>query len=828
MLTKVNKSGSYVQKKNSFIKVEGTRAESMDLLLQGRLEVYISPLDKGFPASYEDLKFKSYRLFEFDQNIFVGVNGVLLNRENSLTVTAASDCSLYAYYAENAADAFKIINNQKDYGAYVINSICSLISNITQVNQKANSYLMQISSLVKNLCAYYAAIAEEYRLEGANGKVAQDGAALLSVLRNSDVMIPVHFSKQFAETLRPELVDDFSGDSDTVGDASYYTHLFNIQPEIRKAFFAADRYIAETHMTRASECLEKLISNLRHTLCLLDETISLLYGGDKDDCIYEAFMNAAKEMRSGGLDCSPASNALNYIFDKLKDISSYMEFEYRHSSGIDFKYLEHRHASVLSALSEMPKSAGKGSAAEETDDFQFLPEELTDSAQKILEYSEVPEEKATCFMMNLAAFRNLKNRLAQDDSARAIRSAIADLYFEIYPAVFKKAYERKDTSRLIRMFLAYGYMDEKLLDNRQTLALYKLAGAERQSGVSNVYYMDEWFGKIYDMEKDPSVNSFGHDYFDTFRELKKQGKYTDKDKPGYDGDRDGRLRFENSNMFRQNHRLCQGQIAVYFPILHRDMAPYNPVRSLITPDLVREKLNKILEVDFSVFHREVHYRDASKGIEKELVMMQVVPDIILVPVYGTRAMMWQEISGRIRSTPGRFLIPVFTDENIDEMILKLVGNFRWELCRTMAGTAWNDVSQSSLTSEYADYIQFYKKNHDLSDDAKEKVKALISKNHNRLRDIFTCDYEIWVNNESKGNPRLNKVARVILAKHCPFSKAIRSQLEQQPIYTDMLAAVRFQRQKRARELENHYKSYIKAYGELDTALLQNLEFYRDM
>lgn len=828
MDTNVKKSGSYLQKKNSFIKVEDAKAESMDLLLQGRIDVFISPLKKGFPVSYDDLKLKSYRLFEMDQNVFIGASDLLKSGKNSFTVTAATDCGLYAYYAENAKDAFELINNQKDYGAYVINSICNFISNIVQVNQKTNSYLLQINSLVQNLCAYYAAIAEEYRLEAVNGRVALDGAAFLSDFRNDDIMIPVYFNKQFVETLRPAPEEDAPGESGAEQDALYYTHLLDVQPELRKAFFAADRYIAMSHMTKASECLGRLADSLRSTLARLDETISLLYCDDKNNNVYDAFLTAAKEMRSGGLDCTPALNALNFIFDKLKDIASYIEVEYRHVCGIDFKYLEHYHANAIASLSEAAQITIQASSPDDMADIVSLPEELTGSAEKILEYSEISEEKATCFMMNLTAFRNLRNKLSQDDSARAIRAAIADLYFEIYPAVFKKAYSRKDNSRLIRMFLAYGYMDEKLLNNSQTMALYKLAGTERTADITNVHYMDEWFTKIYEMEKDPSLNSFGHDYFDTFRELKKQGRYADKDKPAYDNDRDGRLEFENSNMFRQNHRLCQGQISVYFPILHKDMAPYNPARSLVTPESVRDRINRILEVDFSAFHREINYRDASKNIEKELVMMQVFPDIILIPVYGTRAMMWQEISGRVRSTPGRFLLPVFTDENLDEMILKLVGNFRWELCRTMAGAAWNDISQSSLTSEYADYIQFYKKNHDLSDDAKEKVKALIAKNHNRLRDIFTSDYEIWINNESKGNPRLNKVARGIFIKYCTFSKSIRSQLEQQPIYTDMLAAVRYQRQKQARELENHYRYYIKANGELDRTLQQNLEFYRDM
>lgn len=828
MNTKVKKNGSYAQKKDSFIKLEGTEAVSMDLLLQGKLDIFISPLEKGYPVSYEDLKYKSYRLFELDQNIFVGANDLLRTGENTLTVTAASDCSLYAYYAENAADAFEIINNQKDYSTYVINSICSFISNIAQANQKAGSYFVQINSLVQNLCAYYAAIAEEYSLEAVPGRVAQDGAALLSAMKNDNTMIPVHFNKQFIETLRPYDEDDITEKSGVLQNAEYFIHLYNMQPELRKSFFGVDRYIAETHMKKASECLGQLAGGLRRTLCRLDETICLLYNENENSSVYGAFMTAAREMRAKGLDCSPATNALEYIFDKLRDISAYIEFEYKHCSHIDFKYLEHYHTSVITSLTEATQKAISGLSPEDSVNMLDLPEELKGSAEKILEYSEISEEKATCFMMNLVAFRNLKNRLSLDDSAREIRAAIANLFFEIYPAIFKKAYLQKDDSRLIKMFLMYGYMDEKLLDNSQTLALYRLAGAERQAGISNIYYMNEWFAGIYNMKKDPSVNNFGHDYYDTFRELKKQGKYTDKDKTNYDSDRDGRLAFENSNMFRQNHRLCQGQISVYFPILHKDMAPYNPARSIVTPEKIHEKLSRILEVDFSAFHREIHYRDADKGIEKEIVMMQVIPDIILVPVYGTRAMMWQEITGRVRSTPGRFLVPVLTDENLDEMILKLVGNFRWELCRTMMGAAWNDVSQSSLTSEYSDYIQFYKKNHDLSDDAKEKVKALVSKSHNRLRDIFTSDYEIWINNESKGNPRLNKVARSIFMKHCTFSKDIRNQLEQQPIYTDMLTAVKFQRKKQARELENHYKYYLRTSTELDPELQRNLEFYRDM
>jgi len=198
-----------------------------------------------------------------------------------------------------------------------------------------------------------------------------------------------------------------------------------------------------------------------------------------------------------------------------------------------------------------------------------------------------------------------------------------------------------------------------------------------------------------------------------------------------------------------------------------------------------------------------------------------------MPVYGSRAIMWQEIAGRVRSTPGRLLIPVFTDENLDDLLIRLVGNFRWELCRTMMGSAWNDVTQSSLTSDYTDYIQFYRKNRDLTDEGKERLKSQISKFHSRTRDIFTADYELWINNEAKSNPRLNKVARAILFRHCPFSKPIREHLERQPIYLDMVTQMRNQRAKLSKELESRYNRYAKANGTFDPVLEVNLEFYKN-
>lgn len=827
MSTTMQINGGYSVKKDSFVALEGDKITSLNLLIQGRLDVYISSGKKGFPAALEDLKLKSYRLFDLGQNIFFGANDLLLSGKNSLSLVAATECGLYAYEAENTSGTMTVIHNQRDYGAYVINSLCILIDNSLQALQKINAYRNTIDSILYNLCIYYMAVAEEYDLTAVSGKVSETGASGLAFLRERNVQPPVFFVRQYVESDILGSVHTPDKEPETQKEIDYYIHMLQIPADIKKAFFGADRYIASAHIAEASACLDHILLELRESIGQLEETIELLYS-DHEDSVYETLMKAACEMEDKELDFTSVSNATAYILDKLKNISAYLETEYGHYAGIDLKYAAHMHMNAMSALENKCAAESISSVSAGPGGVQSLPDELNGSAERILEYAGLPEEKATRFMMNLTAFRNLKDKFSIDNPAKQIRNALSDLFFEIYPAVFRKAYDTKDNSRLIRMFLSYGYMDEKLLDHSQIMDIYKLAGIDHSSGAPNIYYMQEWFSKIYSMEKDPSVSHFGYDYADTFRELKKRGALTDKDKTAYFQNREDRLAFEDNNMFRQNHKICHGQINTYTPILHRDMAPKNPIRSHVTPARIQEKLNRILEVDFSAFHREINYMDTNKGIEKELVMMQVIPDFILVPVFGTRAMMWQEISGRVKSTPGRLLLPVFTDENLDDMLLKLIGNFRWELCRTMMGMAWNDVTQSSLTSDYSDYIEFYRKNQDLTEEAREKVKSLKARHNNKLRDIFTSEYEMWINYESKGNPRLNKVARGVLLKHCPFSKGIREQLERQPIFSEYLAAAKHRREKQARELENHYKYYIKQNGSLDPVLQKNLEFYRDL
>ena len=108
------------------------------------------------------------------------------------------------------------------------------------------------------------------------------------------------------------------------------------------------------------------------------------------------------------------------------------------------------------------------------------------------------------------------------------------------------------------------------------------------------------------------------------------------------------------------------------------------------------------------------------------------------------------------------------------------------MCKRIQSGRWNDVSEPSLTSEYFDYMQFYKKNTELSKDTKEKLQNSLIRAKNSFREMFVRDYITWIFYESNGSARLNKVARRILFLYCPFPASSDETLEQNPMYSELL------------------------------------------
>lgn len=277
--------------------------------------------------------------------------------------------------------------------------------------------------------------------------------------------------------------------------------------------------------------------------------------------------------------------------------------------------------------------------------------------------------------------------------------------------------------------------------------------------------------------------------------------------------------FEIRNMFQSVNKISFGRVLSFCPVFSEHNVLKDLEASLVSVDKVEEAFKKIREIDFSAYYRDVTYANPDLGIAKESIGVEVLPDIILMPNVGTRGIAWQEIEGRKRTTPARMMVSLFQMEDLTNILVRLTGDFRWEMCKRVQGARWNDISEASLTSEYFDYIQFYRKNRELSADAKDKIKLSMQKAKNSYKEMFIRDYEAWILYEGAGSPRLNKVSRNIIFTYCPFSKAIRQKLLINPLYKDTMARYDI---KLAQKL-HHYDNLFQKLKNTGTAIPQELQ-----
>ena len=307
-----------------------------------------------------------------------------------------------------------------------------------------------------------------------------------------------------------------------------------------------------------------------------------------------------------------------------------------------------------------------------------------------------------------------------------------------------------------------------------------------------------------------------------------KSEITEQQQKALTNNMDKRVEYEVMNMMKSNMRVLYGQPTAYMPVLYKEAIYGYLDKILVTKKRINESVQNLMKIDYSVFYREVLYSNVELKINHESCMKNVYPDVILFPLSGVNASMWQEVGGKNKATPGRFVFPILSNTNIDDMMVKMFGRFRWELCRCIQGMQWNDVKVKSLTSEYMDYIQFYRKNRDLSDEAREKVKLQIQKGRNNSREIFLIDYEAWIKSESNGSMKMNKVAREIVATYCPFEKTLREKLGAQRPYEIAMARFGRNSMKKKQEFELRIKAVQRETPDVPQEIPDTYHFYADL
>ncbi len=496
------------------------------------------------------------------------------------------------------------------------------------------------------------------------------------------------------------------------------------------------------------------------------------------------------------------------IFAEIIRICRYKEYldEVTTSFKTDYKY----------ALAQVQSDEGDESGEKE----------IKDAMSIILGYSEAPASTIQVFEKLVEEYAAAPDKTETTDEMRKLRKEISRIFYDIYYAIFMKTLTDRTPPLEVKMFLLFGFMDENLAGKDNTAILANFARQWKSDPSGKIVTIRDWLKLVYEMKVNPSKNEFDSDYIEYLREQVTGGYISREDEAAYKNDRVRRLKFEIENFFTMGNRLTFGRVTTFIPIFTED-AVLRPLRTaLLTPEKVRNAVNAIRDIDFSLFYRDSVTAFEELEINQFVESKEVLPYVILMPNMGSRTSMWQEIDGKRRDTPARMMMSILFTEDLDEAMTRLCGEFRWEMCRRIQGVHWNDVTDPSLTSEYCDYMQFYRKNHEISPENREKIKMALQKSRNNYRTVFVADYMIYIRNEATGSARLNKIARGIVFRYCPFRTEKREAMKANPLYSDLIEKYGIKQQGKIHLIQVMMQKIKKMGAETPDTVLKQLEYLK--
>lgn len=701
---------------------------------------------------------------------------------------AEEDAIFYAFPAFDAVTLESFLNSNYDYRGIVIDSM----------GKEMVQYLEEREELLNKATNCYNFMKKHYEI------------AIRQGLREE---IPDGFLKE-----TPEEILAMESEEQRI---SYHRECAKVPLDVKKKFYYNSDVMA-LYQAEEISYIEKEIQESCKEIIQYVRDIYFLYIGEGKKGLFDKEILLVKELKKNGKFQMEDFMRVNETKEKIYEMHEFIAEKTGEKLPLDREKLEKVLESVLNAPME--------SSSEEVDinvvKEEYL-KELKGSLSKILEYAAVEEKDQKGINAAITAFVNVGDRLSTKDDVRKLKKQITGYFFPIYKRCIFRWLETERAPLAVQLFLNYGFMDERLLDDEQLVFLSEMVNESTTELPVKIYRMPEWLKEIYEGRKETSRDSFERDYRDALREEKRSGKITEKQEREYLTDNKRKVMFEVENMFMSNNKIVNGKLSTYVPILYNDQFYGDIERLYLTKRQLCDTILELEQKDFSVFYREVLYTNPEMKIEKEYIMKRVYPDVILAPVYGTTSSMWQEITGKKRDTPGRFIFSIFSENEAEKSVAKAFGRFHWEYCRCEQGASWNNIQYKSLTSEYMDYIQYYRKNHDLSEERREKIRTQIQRARNNTREIFLSDYEQWLFSESKSALKLNKVSREILATYCPFNKNIREFLKVNAAFAEAMARQQRNFGEKAHEWELRIRKRENNNLQVPQEFYHTYEYYTD-
>ncbi len=451
---------------------------------------------------------------------------------------------------------------------------------------------------------------------------------------------------------------------------------------------------------------------------------------------------------------------------------------------------------------------------------------ITDALHTIVSFAGLGRDIADALAKDIRLFMKAPDKTEKSAEMRRLRGDITKNFFTIYEAAFFKSLETETIPAEVKMFFLFGFIDEELAGEENTATLYKHAVLWEDDPNGMVIPTYDWLKKIYRGEVPPSKDEFDNDWPDHLKEEVRQGNIKQAEADTMLKDPKAMARFELQNMIASANKMTYGSIFSYIPAFYAQAVSRPLDTCLATAERITKALNHIRAIDFSCFYRPAYASYPVLKINRFDYNKEVLPYIILMPNYGSRGLMWQEIEGRVRTTPAHMVLSIFHSEDLETTLIRMCAQFRWEMCKRIQGVHYSDVTEPSLTAEYCNYLQFYKKNSTLSADMKEKVKSALKRYGNSYSKVFAAEYEQFVKNESEGLPRLNKVAREILFKYCTFGRDYRDALAINPQYKPLIDRWNIAHDDKVRTLELFSRKILGQTSDLPEEIQTETEFLK--
>ena len=175
--------------------------------------------------------------------------------------------------------------------------------------------------------------------------------------------------------------------------------------------------------------------------------------------------------------------------------------------------------------------------------------QLDGSLEAILDFAGLSQDKEASIREHVARYKAASDKNSTDDECTRLRRALTDEFYLLYTETFERSLSAPDLPIPVRMFLYFGYVDEVLAGEDNSVILYRLACYMNAPGQAGVYTFYDWLMAIYNGEKNPSRSELDEDFDDFIHQQKRKGNLTATEIAALENNRLEKVRYELQNLF---------------------------------------------------------------------------------------------------------------------------------------------------------------------------------------------------------------------------------------------------------------------------------------